>query len=139
MFPLFVGPQTLNKSTEFARIGLGICYDVRFPELAMISARKGEFSFASTVVAEVNGPFVRLPCPHLSRGVQYDHRSSSLGASATFAVGLATEGLPAKRNLTQRFRAIDNQVYFSMCSPARDMTAGYHAVSSTLKPWMELN
>lgn len=27
--------------TDFARIGLGICYDVRFPELAAISARQG--------------------------------------------------------------------------------------------------
>ena len=27
---------------EFARVGLGICYDVRFPELAMISARQGK-------------------------------------------------------------------------------------------------
>lgn len=26
------------------------------------------------------------------------------------------------------FRAVDNQVYFSMCSPARDMSVGYHAV-----------
>ncbi len=26
-------------------------------------------------------------------------------------------------------RAVDNQVFFSMCSPARDLTAGYHAVS----------
>jgi omega-amidase len=28
------------------------------------------------------------------------------------------------------FRAVDNQVYVSMCSPARDMKAGYHAVSN---------
>ena len=28
--------------SEFARVGLGICYDVRFPELAMISARQGK-------------------------------------------------------------------------------------------------
>ena len=25
-------------------------------------------------------------------------------------------------------RAVDNQVFMSMCSPARDMNAGYHAV-----------
>lgn len=30
-------------------------------------------------------------------------------------------------------RAVDNQVYFGMCSPARDLTAGYHAVSITVK------
>lgn len=26
------------------------------------------------------------------------------------------------------FRAVDNQVFVAMCSPARDLTAGYHAV-----------
>jgi len=31
----------------FARIGLGICYDIRFPELAMISARQGKSSIHS--------------------------------------------------------------------------------------------
>jgi len=25
-------------------------------------------------------------------------------------------------------RAVDNQVFFGMCSPARDLSAGYHAV-----------
>jgi omega-amidase len=30
--------------------------------------------------------------------------------------------------LNHSYRAVDNQVFFSMCSPARDMTADYHAV-----------
>lgn len=36
--------------------------------------------------------------------------------------------LPIK--LDAFFRAVDNQVYFSMCSPARDLSAAYHAVST---------
>ncbi|KAF5386970.1 hypothetical protein D9615_001771 [Tricholomella constricta] len=85
------GGTTMNFfDTEFARIGLGICYDIRFPELAMTSARKG--------------------C-HL------------LVYPAAFNL---TTG-PLHWELLQRARAVDNQVYFSMCSPARDMSAGYHA------------
>ncbi|KAH9914697.1 carbon-nitrogen hydrolase [Fomitopsis serialis] len=76
--------------TEFARIGLGICYDVRFPELAMINARKG------CQVLIYPGAF------NLTTG-------------------------PLHWELLQRARALDQQVYFSMCSPARDMSAGYHA------------
>ncbi|EMD34507.1 hypothetical protein CERSUDRAFT_86597 [Gelatoporia subvermispora B] len=76
--------------TEFARIGLGICYDVRFPELAMILARKG------CQMLIFPGAF------NLTTG-------------------------PLHWELLQRARAVDNQVFFAMCSPARDMTAGYHA------------
>ncbi|ETW85582.1 hypothetical protein HETIRDRAFT_309934 [Heterobasidion irregulare TC 32-1] len=85
------GGTTLNYfDTDFARIGLGICYDVRFPELAMIAARKG------CQVLIYPGAF------NMTTG-------------------------PLHWELLQRSRAVDNQVYFSMCSPARDLTAGYHA------------
>ncbi|KAI0253888.1 carbon-nitrogen hydrolase [Lactifluus subvellereus] len=84
------GSTTNFFDTEFARVGLGICYDVRFPELAMISARQG--------------------C----------HVLIYPGAFNT------TTG-PLNWELLQRARAVDNQVFFSMCSPARDLTAGYHA------------
>jgi len=85
------GGKTLNFfDTEFARIGLGICYDVRFPEMAMIAARKG------CHLAIYPGAF------NLTTG-------------------------PLHWELLQRARAIDNEIYFSMCSPARDLSAEYHA------------
>jgi len=85
------GGISLNSfDTDFARIGLGICYDVRFPELAMIAARQG------CHVLIYPGAF------NLTTG-------------------------PLHWELLQRSRAVDNQVFMSMCSPARDMNAGYHA------------
>ncbi|KAK7693057.1 hypothetical protein QCA50_002622 [Cerrena zonata] len=85
------GGESINYfDTEFARIGFGICYDVRFPELAMINARRG------CQVMIYPGAF------NMTTG-------------------------PLHWELLQRARAVDQQVYFSMCSPARDLTAGYHA------------
>ncbi|KAI0303463.1 carbon-nitrogen hydrolase [Multifurca ochricompacta] len=89
------GSTTNFFDTEFARVGLGICYDVRFPELAMISARQG--------------------CQVL-----------------IYPGAFNTTTGPLHWELLQRARAIDNQVYFSMCSPARDLTAGYHAWGHSL-------
>lgn len=43
-----------HHASEFARIGLGICYDVRFPELAMIQARRGEIAIF-IICVEQNG------------------------------------------------------------------------------------
>ncbi|KAL5529384.1 hypothetical protein ACEPAG_5369 [Sanghuangporus baumii] len=76
--------------TDFARVSLGICYDIRFPELAMIAARKGAH------VMIYPGAF------NLTTG-------------------------PMHWELLQRARAVDNQIFVAMCSPARDMTAEYHA------------
>ncbi|ORX81813.1 carbon-nitrogen hydrolase [Basidiobolus meristosporus CBS 931.73] len=35
------GNKVTHFETEYGRIGIGICYDIRFPELAMIAARNG--------------------------------------------------------------------------------------------------
>ncbi|KIY69615.1 carbon-nitrogen hydrolase [Cylindrobasidium torrendii FP15055 ss-10] len=84
------GTKTSMFDTPFARIGLGICYDVRFPELAMIAARAG--------------------CQMLIYPGAFN----------------MTTG-PLHWELLQRSRAVDNQVYFSMVSPARNPSSGYQA------------
>lgn len=86
---------TIFDLPEYGMIGLAICYDVRFPELATIAARKGAFL---------------LVYP---------------GAFNT------TTG-PMHCSLQVRARAMDNQVYAALCSPARNMDASYHAWGHSL-------
>jgi predicted amidohydrolase len=38
---LSAGNEQTLVETEYGKIGIGICYDIRFPELAMMAARKG--------------------------------------------------------------------------------------------------
>ncbi|KIW34855.1 uncharacterized protein PV07_01603 [Cladophialophora immunda] len=86
---------TIVDIPEYGKIGLAICYDVRFPELAMIAARKDAFMFVYP------------------------------GAFNT------TTG-PMHWTLQARARAMDNQIYVAMCSPARDMEATYHAYGHSM-------
>lgn len=81
---------TLVDLPEYGKIGVAICYDVRFPELAMIAARDGAFLM-------------------LYPG----------------AFNLTTGKLHWE--LQARARAMDNQMYVGLCSPARDMEATYNA------------
>jgi len=39
---LSAGNQITTFDTEFGKFGLAICYDIRFPELAILMAKKGE-------------------------------------------------------------------------------------------------
>ncbi|GAA5820512.1 hypothetical protein JCM11251_003024 [Rhodosporidiobolus azoricus] len=73
--------QTLVE-TDFGKIGVGICYDVRFPELAMIAARKG-------------------------------------AVAMIYPAAFNTTTGPLHWQVLQRGRAVDNQLYVAMCSPAR--------------------
>lgn len=86
--------------TEFGRIGVCICYDIRFPELARIMAMRG---------AEI----IIVP-----------------------AAFNTTTG-PAHWHTTGRQRAVDNQVYYAICSPARTKGRGYKAYGHTMMvdPW----
>ncbi|KAG8526826.1 uncharacterized protein KY384_008255 [Bacidia gigantensis] len=81
---------TIIDLPDYGKIGVAICYDIRFPELAIISARKGAFALIAP------GAF------NLTTG-------------------------PLHWELQARARAVDNQIYVVMCSPARDMEATYHA------------
>ncbi|OQD82513.1 hypothetical protein PENANT_c021G07527 [Penicillium antarcticum] len=86
---------TIIDLPDYGKIGLAICYDIRFPEAAMIAARKGAFL---------------LVYP---------------GAFNT------TTG-PLHWSLLGRARAVDNQSYVALCSPARDLDASYHAYGHSL-------
>lgn len=81
---------TIVDLPEYGKIAIGICYDMRFPEMAMIAARKGCF-------------LLLYP-----------------GAFNT------TTG-PLHWSLLARARALDNQVYVGLCSPARAEDADYKA------------
>lgn len=86
---------TIVDLPEYGKIAIAICYDIRFPELAMIAARKDCFA---------------LIYP---------------GAFNT------TTG-PLHWKLQGQARAMDNQVYVALCSPARDEKAGYQAWGHSL-------
>ena len=86
---------TLVNIPPYGLLSLAICYDIRFPELATIAARRGAFLL-------------------LYPG----------------AFNLTTGALHWA--LQARARAMDNQVYVGVCSPARDMQASYHAWGHTM-------
>lgn len=81
---------TMVDLPEYGKIGLAICYDIRFPESAMVAARKDAFLLVYP------GAF------NMTTG-------------------------PLHWSLLGRARAVDNQVYVALCSPARDMESTYHA------------
>lgn len=81
---------TLVEIPPYGKIALAICYDIRFPELATIAARKDCFLLIYP------GAF------NMTTG-------------------------PLHWALQARARAMDNQVFVGVCSPARHLQATYHA------------
>lgn len=90
--------STVFKLGDFGNVGLGICYDIRFPELAMGAAREPYNSFAMFYPGAFN----------------------------------TTTG-PLHWHLLARARAVDNELFTILCSPARDVGgSGYQAFGHSL-------
>ncbi|MBM3705842.1 MAG: carbon-nitrogen hydrolase family protein [Actinobacteria bacterium] len=94
------GDHVTVFETEFCRVGVAICYDMRFPEM-----------FRS--MSENGAKIIVVP------------------AAFNMTTG------PAHWHLTARARALDNQVYFVVVSPARDIHSSYVAYGHSLvaNPW----
>src|ERR1700722_10585427 len=71
---------------DFARIGLGICYDIRFAEIAAILARRGPLLFTSEIFSANSLDATRMPCSDLPRCFQLDDGTFALGAPSTSEV-----------------------------------------------------
>jgi omega-amidase len=97
------GDKLTVIDTDFGRIGVAICYDVRFPAM-----------FADMAALGVH--LIVLP------------------ASFSESTG------PVHWELLLRARALDNQLYFAACAPARDVTGVYkgYAHSLVINPWGEI-
>ncbi len=107
--------QTLSWfDSPYGRIGVGICYDIRFPEYALALARM-------TNTANDYDDVDNAPLHH--------HRLTMLIYPGAFNL---TTG-PAHWELLQRARALDNQCYCLTASPAR-VTAEAAAATSTTSP-----
>lgn len=94
------GENTTIVDTEFCKIGIAICYDIRFPELMRIMALKGAELFV-------------------------------IPAAFNMVSG------PAHWEALARIRAVDNQVFLSMVSPARNENSSYIAYGNSMvvDPW----
>lgn len=95
---------------SYGRVGVGICYDIRFPELAAVSTR-GDFSSSNN--------------------------TSNKAFAMIYPGAFNTTTGPLHWHLLARARAVDNQTFVILCSPARDLTSSYHAYGHSLvvDPW----
>ncbi len=100
---LSAGNRPTLFETPFAKIGLIICYDIRFPEF-------------SRMLVEEGAELIVVP------------------AAFNMTTG------PAHWELSFRARALDNQVYYAGCAPARNENSSYvsYANSIVTSPWGEV-
>ncbi|KAK1578160.1 hypothetical protein Q3G72_028005 [Acer saccharum] len=100
------GDEPTIVETEMGRIGVGICHDMRFPELVLLYRAKGAHMICYP------GAFNMSTGELLWELVQ---RASLDNAALVLTCHF----------YFQHFRAADNQIFVATCSPSRDSTGFY--------------
>ncbi|KAI3925281.1 hypothetical protein MKX01_035398 [Papaver californicum] len=102
------GDRATIVDTDVGRIGIGICHDLRFPELAMLYRGRG----ADLICYP--GAFNMSTGNLLWELVQ---------RASNFRFACASTDLIEFRYYS--YRAVDNQLFVATCSPARDSSGSY--------------
>lgn len=108
---------------------------MRFPEMAMIAARQGTNRFAMPVIeAHVSILNMNIKgCVAMIYPGAFNMTTGPLHWELLQRARLVGFNIPGQRVFTSAVcSAVDNQMYVATCSPANDMTAPYHAVSTAL-------
>lgn len=129
---LTAGSRGTIVDTVHGTVAVGICYDLRFPELAQIYAHRG----ADIIVYPGKDPFKHSASPHpafstgkfLPTSEAFDDWRPCWNTGA-----FNTVTGPLHWELLQRARATDNQLFVATCSPARSDTASYKVCSLSLR------
>ncbi|CAL5421901.1 unnamed protein product [Camellia sinensis] len=131
---LTAGETPTVVDTEVGRIGIGICYDIRFQELAMLYAARAKNIHIEHGAIETAG--VKSCNIKASESLIFEFRPAEHCQYHLWTSGAHLICYPGAFNMTtgplhwellQRARAVDNQLYVATCSPARDVGAGYVA------------
>ncbi|RZC68121.1 hypothetical protein C5167_031372 [Papaver somniferum] len=113
------GDQPTIVDTDVGRIRIGICHDVRFPELAMLCRERGAdlICYPGAFNMSTGNLFWEL----VQRARQEFFAILSLGD--LLVISYAFTDLIDYLNYSHR--AADNQLFVATCSPARDSSGSY--------------
>jgi omega-amidase len=126
---LSAGCSPTTFDSPFGKIGIAICYDIRFPGTPLLPL------LSPPHLAPLTPPPAPLTSSELSM-LMRDEGCSLLLYPGAFNT---TTG-PMHWELLQRARAVDNQLYVATVSPARNPASEYQAWghSTLVSPWGEV-
>ena len=113
------GEESEQQADVACRIGIGICYDMRFAELAQIQRDNGCEMLIYPGAFNTTTGQVFVETVAMTYLLLVDFMTRSLTSNYHFVLFPAHVRSPLHWELLQRARAVDNQLFFAACSPAR--------------------